>query len=491
MPPKQDRFNKTITNSIWSVLDAAVYPAVYMALLPVLMKGLGMTVFGMWIVINSLMTTLQLFNLNIGITTIKQLSAHAASRQTEKLVRTFSAILRVTLVLLGIVSLAGILIALIQPYYNFLGLGQDTGGDITACILLAALITGLKFLDQVFQSVLKALEAFRPAALLNLFNRLGLLGINVFLALQHSSVQELLVANFVFTVGYLVLHLLVLNAQVPGFRLTLKTEKRYTRSVLSFSLWPWLQSLIIVITFQTDRFWVAAFAGLETVSNYGIVATMFNHIHMIFAAMTAWALPRISGLVARGEDPSQIYGKTRNVLSATAIISLVGFDLLAPYLFPVWVGAAAYTGMAPYIKAFIAFELLFIHTVMPFFYLNAAGREREATRITLFYCLGCYGTMVAGLYLYREPVYMILGMAASLAFSMPLVNYFVQRYLTGTASVPDILKDMLPAYAAVILIFLPWTWMSAILIPLLMLGIYQYYLSSFITRKIWKLPAKL
>jgi O-antigen/teichoic acid export membrane protein len=482
---------KSVRNSFWSVLDAAVYPVVYMAMIPVMMNGLGPTVFGLWIVLNTLMTTLQLFNLNIGLTTIKKLSGYAAAGDERKLNLALNAILRITLLLIAGVSCIGLLIAFVLPHYNFLGIDSRIAGNVTACIVLAALITGTKYLDQVFQSVLKAFERYRSAAILNLFNRLGLLSVNVMLAVRHSSVQELLLANIAFTLLYLLVHFLFISRSLPMLHFSLGDGRLLTGSVLSFSMWPWFQSIIVVIAFQTDRFWVSSYSGLEEVSSYGIVATMFNHIHMIFAAMAAWALPRISAMVARGDNPQATYDQIRGILFSVAITTLVVFNYCAPALFTFWIGGEAYRGMSVYIEAFTIFELLFVHTIMPFFYLNAAGKERAATRVTFFYSLGCYVMMIAGLHVFKEPLFMIHGMSLSLCVSMPVVNYFVKRQLSGTASVKRTIAEMLPVYLAILMVWLPQSWVGLLLIPLIAVFLYQYYLLPIVEQRLWRLPVKL
>jgi hypothetical protein len=84
---KTIKIPKGIRHSLWSVLDAALYPAVYLATVPVMMRSMGLVVFGFWILLNSLITILQLFNFNsgvanIGINTIKNISYSLANNDT-------------------------------------------------------------------------------------------------------------------------------------------------------------------------------------------------------------------------------------------------------------------------------------------------------------------------------------------------------------------------------------------------------------------------
>lgn len=479
---------KGVKHSFWGVLDAAIYPMIYMAMVPILMKGLGPVAFGLWVVLNTLMTTMQLFNLNIGLTAMRHVSSEAANGNEQKINRLINTLLLITALLVAIVLCIGVLLVLIIPRFDFLGLKELTARDISICLLMSALIAGIKFFDQVFQSILKAYEYFRQAAILNMINRIGLLAVNIFLAVQHATVIDLLKANVIFTVVYLALQFMVIRHKLPFIRLYLRGNKTIFRSLLHFSMWPWMQSIIVTLAFQTDRFWVASTAGLKEVSAYGLVATMFNHIHMIFVAMATWMLPRISGMVARGDDPGTIYYQVRNILTSVVMISLLCFYFASPLLFRIWVGDATYQSMAVYIKAFIIFELLFMHTIMPFFYLNASGNERLATWITLGYSAGCYVLMIAALLIMKHPVYLIHGMSISLCISMPLINKIIGRRIGINSSS---IGEMLPAYLAILLIYSPYLWLQLILLPALFLLFYHYYLAEIIAQKKWKQPVRI
>ena len=101
MSDRNRHIPRGLKNSVWSVLDAAIYPAIYLAMVPVILRGLGPAVFGAWIVLNTLMITMQLFNLNIGLTTIRQIALLAGRGNHRAVNLALSAIIRIT-ILLGV-----------------------------------------------------------------------------------------------------------------------------------------------------------------------------------------------------------------------------------------------------------------------------------------------------------------------------------------------------------------------------------------------------
>lgn len=481
-----------IKHSLWSILDASLYPAVYLAIVPTLLRSMGSTIFGLWIILGSLVTILQLFNFNsgianLGIATIRGVSDAKANDDKQLAVDTINCVLHITAALCGIVSLIGVGLSYVAVKYSWWGLNEAPGVNVTLCVLMACIIAGLRFFDQAFQSIIKAYEQFKWASMLNMVFRFGLLTINVALAVNKRPITELLMANIGFIAVYILAQYLFVKKLIPFYRIGAVKDSVQYRRVLGFSLLPWLQSLVIVLTFQSDRFWVSSLSGLSEVSGYGLSSTMFNHIHMIFTAMAVWMLPRIAGMVSRGEDPSQQYELVRYILLSFIVLSLLGFNLVAPLLIQAWAGEEMYGQIYSYIRHFIAFELVFAHSIMPLLFLNAAGKEHLAAKITISYCAICYVFMLASLWQLRTPAAMIMGMTVSLCITMPLVNMRVARAIGRQTSWKSIILEMLPVYVGIISVYQksgsPAYFGLSGLVAFLT---WQIYLSNVIKKRVWR-----
>jgi O-antigen/teichoic acid export membrane protein len=481
-----------IKHSLWSILDASLYPAAYLATVPVMLRSLGATTFGLWIILSSLVTILQLFNFNsgianLGIATVRGVSYANANNDNQHAADTVNAVLHITAALFGVVTLVGLALSYLATHFGWWGLHEAPGIHVALCVLLAAVIAGLRYFDQVFQSIIKAYEHFKLASVLNMTGRFGLLLINLTLAGAKYSLTVLFVANIVFSLVYILAQYLFVKKIIPFYNVSKVKDNTQYKRVLSFSLLPWLQSLIIVFTFQSDRFWVSSYVGLKEVSGYGLSSTMFNHIHMIFTAMAVWMLPRVAGMVSRGEDPSQKYELVRYLLLSFIVISLLGFNIVAPTLIHAWTGEEMYSQMSVYVKHFIAFELVFAHSIMPLLFLNAAGRERLATKITISYCALCYIFMLVSLWQMRTPAALIMGMTASLCITMPVVNIWVARAIGRKASWRSTVLEMLPVYLSVISVYQQsgspaYFGFSALAVFLT----WQIYLSNIVKKRIWR-----
>jgi O-antigen/teichoic acid export membrane protein len=447
---------------------------------------MGLVIFGLWTILNSIITILQLFNFNLGITAIRNVSRELAHDNRQGVSDVINGLLHITIALMVIACGAGLFLSHAAVNEGWWGLKDVQVKDISMCVFLSAVMAGLKYFDQVLQHIIKAKEKFALAAILNMIDRFGLLIITLVMAINNYSLVSILWANVVFLLACLLMQFLSIKVIMPFYTPGLVKDAGQYKRLLNFSVWAWLQSMMVALTFQSDRFWVSSYAGLKEVSGYGLVSTMFNHIHIIFTAMAMWLMPRISAMTTKGGDPSALYRKVRGGLFGVVVVSLLFFYFVSPVLFPLWVGQQTYSYMVSYIGPFVAFEIVYAHTIMPVFYLNAAGKERLATRMTLLYCGACYTGMLCGLLLFHSSVALVCGLAVGMALSVPIINMAVQKSMHGSYSLEEGIMEMAPMYISILLIYTDNAWLGLGLCLLILGLLWKYYLSSLFNKNLWK-----
>jgi len=480
---------KGLRHAAWGIADTAIYPVAYLATVPMLMHSLGAEGFGLWILLNTVITTLQMFNINAGIANMGVITVRgltAAEATAEQRNEVFNATLSISILLMVFAIMAGAMLAGTTAGNAIWGRANHAE-NIAAGILLASGTGALKYVDQVLQTTIKAYHHFRTAAVLNMLNRFGALVVCVWLANRYHSIALVFGGYFIFTALYIALQLAVTLSTIKGIRLARFGNYSQYGRLLRSSLVPWLQAAIIALAFQTDKFWVAAFAGLRQVSCYGLVSTMFNHIHMIFTAMVLWMMPRMASMTSRGDDPKRLYDTVHSTLISLTIIALLAFYALSPTLLPAWVGQENYELMKASFKSFIAFELLFAQTIMPLLYLNAAGQSKQALYSTLLICLPCYLFMIGGLYAYHSPASMVNGMSIALGISAPVVTATALNAMQPGRSKWQALSEVLPTYMAIALLYSPnRIWLYSPIAVALALLIGKKFIPSVNQIAIWK-----
>src|ERR1700733_3168618 len=106
---KSQKLPRGLKYSLWSLLDAALYPVVYLATVPILMGCMGLVEFGLWILLNSLITILQLFNFNsgvgnVGLTTIRNVTHAIANNDLDHAKDVINGVLHLTVLVVVVVT---------------------------------------------------------------------------------------------------------------------------------------------------------------------------------------------------------------------------------------------------------------------------------------------------------------------------------------------------------------------------------------------------
>ena len=476
-----------LKHTIWSLLDTVSYPVIYFAATPFLLRYMGSELFGLWMVLSTLITVLQLFNFNLGYTALRHISHERAAGSPQLVTDTINSLLKITLMQFVWVCTIGILLSVIIASTGWPDKYADMFRYGSLCFLLAALLGGLKYFEQIFQNVIKSYDHFRGAAVLNMFYRIGSLALTLGTAMLFPKmIVYVLAANILFSLCYLAIHYVYIHRVLPFYKLGAIQHFGVQKRLLRYSIWPWIQSIIIVLTFQADRFWVSGYAGLKEVSAYALIATMFNHIHMIFTAMVAWIFPRIIGMHAKNEPADTEYNFIRSLLTVITIVALLLFYAVSPVLFPWWLGAETYARIRPYVQAFTGFEIAFVHTIMPIFYLNGTGKERTATYITLLCCGLCYALMLGGLWIFQSPVALVKGMTIGACLAIPVFNMLANASIARRPQYGKTLVEMVPVFAAMGLVYSNSPILSSLLALAGGWALWRCYLVHLNNRNVWR-----
>lgn len=481
------RLPQGLKHAFWSLLDTAIYPVFYLATVPIMLHYLGATLFGFWILINTIITILQVFNFNLGYTALIRISHAQGKGLLSRVSELINALLKITFLQWLALIAMGSLAAVIIGRTRYLDSYSIPIHQASLCVFWAAILAGLKYLEQLFQNIIKAYDQFRTAAILNMISRFGSLGISLLLAATyHADILVILVGNVAFSITYLIIHFLVINKVLPFYKPSIKTVPGLEKQLIAFSMWPWIQSILVILTFQGDRLWVSTFSGLKTLALYGLVATMFNHIHMIFMAMVTWVFPRLIRMEAQQKNSYEWYQQISGLFTCISIGLLLLFYFSSPFLIRTWLGNENYGQMKYFIRAFTVFEILYVHTILPFYLLNGTGSEKKATIFTFGYCALCYVLMLGAMYGMGRPEALVEGMALSMVISVPVLQELVNRQYGQGLKYWDLFLGILPSFLCMALVYTNVLWLQILFLIGAGFLFWRYHLSSFFNSGLWK-----
>lgn len=428
--------NRNIANTFWNISDTFLYPILFFGSTSFFIHKLGAAQFGIWMLINTIVVSMQLFNFGVGSSVFRNIAYHTAQRNKPGKTQVMSNAISVTAVLFAIsVVLAGIGAYLVYNH-NLLHVEPAFRSLCMKGILLAGFIVGFKFFEQVFTSYFKAVEKFNKAMIISSGNKLTALLLNIFMLFFFQlNILGLLLIIVIINTVFLIIAFILLYRDFPQFRFAF--DLKLPRKDAGFALFTWLQSLAIILTFQSDRYLVVNYFGLTVLSYYALIATIFNHLHMGFSAVLPWLAPKLTKLYARNADSRELFLAARDLIAICSAVFLFVLFLLYPFAFNIILGEKTALQVHEYTRYFIVFELFFALNIVPNYYFNAVGHERKYFYFILFFAITSLLCMGGALMIFHEPLAVLYGLIVSCIICILVQNIMLNKIINGK---PDVIK---------------------------------------------------
>lgn len=460
-------------------MDIFTYPVIFLLSTPFFIDGLGAKAFGVWMLVNSLMIAMQVFNLGLGNATFKHVAAHSANNNPLEMSKTINTNFSMSILLHLVCVLAGFLIAVGIYRFSFFNIESEYIHLAALSALLGGVLVGFKFYEQLIGYTFKALERFDKDTLLSTGLKIAVLLINIVLVKLGYGLIPILINSILLSFISIFIGFVLIRKEIPSFRFQFGFNQLAIKKEMQFAIWPWFQTLVIVITFQCDRFFVVSFIGLSALTYYGLVATIFNHIHMGFNAIAPWLAPKITKLKTQGNDPKELYLTARNFLLVIALSALLLFNLLNEPVLSLFLSHDKYLKAADYIKCFTLFEVFFVFSIIPNYFLNAAGYEKLYFKIVLFYCISILSGMLIGYYLTSTASGIIVGMAIATGITMLFQNWIINQSVFKQKNAVETIVLFTPALIIAASIWLENSFLKYGLVAISFLSIYLVYTKFF------------
>lgn len=464
-------------NSVWSVFDVLLYPALYLLFTPFMMQQMGEKVYGLWVLANTIVVFMQVYNFGLGVNTLRNIALSIGKRDNGNIPLVLRTNFTLAL-LLGLLSTgSGLMIAWGTGYFNWFDLPPRLQSTAVAAISLTGILAGLKFIESVLVNVLNAYERIALVARYNTLVRLAGLAAALGLIFARAGIQYIfLLTILVYIAGLLLLYYFVLKT-TGYFRLRLMLEPAFIRKEIRYSKWIWMQQVLVILAFQCDKFLVAYWVGVAPFSYYSIVATIFSHIHLALIAIAPWAMPQMAKRLAAGAALKDYYFSFRSLVHVVAFLGMLIFYLLYDQVFRLWLGAEITAHLAAYLRLYMAFELFFVLTIASYFLFNSSGKERLATLNTFIYTICSLTGLAAGYYYTHTINGMLQGMILAMFIAMIIQQWFVSRMLQ-VRFVPESLGLLSPMLLLSLFILSeqqPLLCRAILLILSLILFVYVYF----------------
>ncbi len=283
----------------WAAM--AVSMVVPFFLTPFVVRHLGSTAYGIWILAVSTVSYLNLLDLGLRSAVIRYVSKAKAQDRIEDATATIGAALWFRLIIAAGVAVLSIVLAFAFPHLFKIPPDLQHAGQVT--VLLCALGVGISLVSGVFGAVLSAINRFDVLSSVTMMQTV---------ARATGVVLILRSGRGLITLAYWELTIVTLVGVVtssaalrlfPACRVRIaRPDLKILKTIWSYSFTTFVFIIAVQIIVNTDNLVVGAFLSIGLVTSYTIGSSLVNYAAQVVGALSTTFTPLASGLEASGRS---------------------------------------------------------------------------------------------------------------------------------------------------------------------------------------------
>jgi O-antigen/teichoic acid export membrane protein len=368
--------SKRAGSAIWNSLEAVIYPFLMLLATPYFIDRLGAELYGIWMLVNTVIASIGILNVGFGDATIKYIVQYEAKNDRHGAHK----IIQTNLTIYGLLALIVTAVALVIGYLVkngiILKVVKDNAELTATVIVIAGATLGLKFIEQIFLAAFKGYDRYDVASQVSMIGKMATIGVNVLMVVSGYSLAAVFIGTFVVTVLMLLLEA-YLSYRLLSYKFFRPTiERKLLREVLSFGIWTWSLSVMGLISTQIDKYLVVTLADLTVFAYYSLAFTVFSQFHNLFAASVAWVFPVVSRKIHNNENIVSFYMNLQWGFLSLVAVTLTAVYLVKEPLLRIWLGEQSMVNVIPFVRLFLCLNFVMAATIIPYYFLNGSGYFR-------------------------------------------------------------------------------------------------------------------
>jgi len=339
-------------NISWNYIDAAVALIVYLVLTPVIVNYLGVTGFGIWVLINAILYYLQFLDLGFYGALVKYIAEFGERGDWPRVNGLIQTTISV-LILAGVVALSLSAVVAVWIVPSFFNVPPDRVAEFQLAVLLIGFQLLVGFPGSVLSAIYHGCQRFDVLSGFSVLSRVVIaIGTLSVLHLGYGVVG-LVAVQILWRLVHAGIFVMLLPRLVPEARLGLgPVWGEHYRQIRAYSGWSSLNELIDEGGSQLETLLIPLLLSVSLVTPYTLVCAVAAGIFLAIEPITETFLPMSSVYDARDDKP-----QLRSLL-------LRGSKLVMAISLPLAVAVTAYG--EPFIHLWIGEETVEIPSgVMP------------------------------------------------------------------------------------------------------------------------------
>jgi O-antigen/teichoic acid export membrane protein len=326
-------------NTIWNIIGQGAPLLVAFFAIPLLIKGLGISRFGVLTLAWAVVGYFSLFDLGMGRAVTKMVAERIGTGQTEEI----SKLIWTSQALMGILSIVGALVAMgISPWLvqSALKIPPTLQPETLKAFYILAFSIPFVISSSGLRGVLEAHQRFDLANIVNFsLGMVTFLGplIVLFFSKNLIPVMAVLVVGRFLAWG---LQLMLCLNLVPALRHNIGLQRNMVRPLISFGSWMTVSSIVGSLMVKLDRFFIGARISVAAVAYYTTPFEVVTKLWVISNALVSVLFPAFSTTLVQDQTHA-----VRLLARGINYIFLALFPLtfiivtIAPEGMALWLGA--------------------------------------------------------------------------------------------------------------------------------------------------------
>jgi O-antigen/teichoic acid export membrane protein len=270
-------------------------------LTPFIIRSLGVTAYGIWIVAVSTVSYLGILDMGLRSAVIRFVSKAEAQGKPEDARAAIGAALWFRLLISGGVALISVGLAFGFPHWFKIPADLQRAGQIT--VVLCALGVAVTLVSGVFGAVLAATHRFDILSSLSALQTLARAGgVIVILKTGHGLVPLAIWELTIITLSGLAAAVAALKTFPPSRVRIARPDISLVKQIWAYSFTTFVFIIAVQIIVNTDNLVVGSFISVGIVAFYSIGASLVNYAGQVVSSMSTTFTPLASNMEAGGRS---------------------------------------------------------------------------------------------------------------------------------------------------------------------------------------------
>lgn len=369
-------------NTLWSLLDIALYPLMMIIATPVFIRYLGSEQYGVWMMAGTVNQFMNVLNFGLADSTVKIIASNRTADIPRMAIDKIRANFSRALWLAVIIFVSGILLAFSGYIHLWFHIPADMEKMARYILVLAFASTGIKFTELVLLGIFKGYERFDISARLSILSRNSVILSSIVAVVFTRSLVVVFLITVLLNIINVTVQLIIVLKKYPFFRfspgasgLRLFDDRQ--------QFWYWLQSVFGLLGFLSDKMIVGYFGGLTVLGYYATASLIGSQIYNALTALGNFMFPKVALRFSQNQTITPLYYRSRFAIAALGWGGISFLILFGGPLFEWWLGKPFYDESGTFIQLYLVYIAVLLLNIIPTQFINGSHHVQYNSWIEL------------------------------------------------------------------------------------------------------------